>query len=385
MSDLHYIRALSGGAFRPEKTITSLTASPTQFQAGGYSYVVADMGKERLVKNITFNIYYSGVQDTLTVTYKSLSGDDNTEQVLRTILLQNECSNTSGSSPNEFTINATFYGRLLFFKFDGLSTTKITDLTIDAAVLDSPYVAGTTTAVNYKYLPYDEDIRDAPAHRLSIMRATNNISGIYLGGDDEATVPVTQISFNAITTKATLFKLQYRADSFDIDAQDLSSTSGWTDIKTFRVVDYDRLPNTEISDDGLDSSGTVITDTSLPASRLSNNGLVGWVFRPETDQNYLLTIMESWTDGTNNYFRVNANLSELGIVPRTKYFIERPNVVTFTSTDVSAIQLKQISGGETKINSLKAYVNLIDGTTGDAVSPTTGDDQLEWALQIESI
>jgi hypothetical protein len=384
----NYIRAISGGAKFPEHAVSTLDVNPTQFQAGGYSYLVADLGKESLVKKITFNCYYYGVQDTLTISYRSFAGSDseNSEKIIKTIELQNECSFT-GSTANPFSIPITFYGRLIFFKVSGLAQINIAALSVDIGITDSPYASGETTAINYDYLQYDENLKTAPSQRISIMRAGNNVAGLYLGGitSPSTLVPVTQISFNAITTKATLFKLQYRTSNILFDSTITTSDASWTDIKTFRVIDYDRLATTEISDDGIDSYGTVVMDSSLPAAKFANNGLVGWMFRPDTYQEYSLNIIESWTDGTNNYFRVNANLNELGIVPRTKYFIERPNVITFPATSATILQLTQISGGETKINSLKAYVNLIDSTTGNAVAPTTGAEQLEWALQIESI
>lgn len=357
-----------------------LNATGTTFDNNN-EYCIIDLGRERHIKRIACMMTsYYGDNDVLTISTKSFINQSQSalsEDIIKEYNLTH--STTVGGSLN-IDISTSIFGRLIILKQTGHGSFIIKSLVVSAGAnsyfYGSPYE---TLAMNYDFGFYDEDLRNAPDNRVAVMDDQNTYLGLQLS-NNITKYYITQISFSAITEKTTFFQLQKYTDSVaaGVDPDD----AGWTTIKTFKVTDYDRFSSTE----GIQNIATdnmTIIDTSLPQTKFANNGLAGYLFRPVMNSEILLFVVESYTDGANNYLKVNADIKELGITVGTKYYLEKSNVITFAATEATAIQLKWITGGTVRINNFKAYSNLL--VQGTPVAPKTGTDALKWNINIDTI
>lgn len=355
-------------------------------------YYVIDLGKERHVKEICFDgtTATNAAGDTIILSHKSFVDVSDGEKIVMEIDPVAEFGTNTTYSAKQIT---SLYTRLLILKMTGIGTSNIHGFTIKCGYTSGFYAAAAkaSMAINSEFAFYNENIESAPTSRVAMMKGTKNTVGILI--DSTTARSVTQVSFSAKTNKSTIFKLQKRSDAIPTDpvtnALACPVSTGWTTIKSFKVSDHDRIDGLVVQ--RIDTDGLVIcakmnnTGTAVNiGSKFMNNGLVGCMLTPETKQELSLLIVQSWIDGTDNFIKVNANVHEIGVDIGTRFNIERQTVVTFDATPATALQLVQVTGGETKINSLRAYTNLI-GSDGLPVPPTTGATGLNWFFQIDTI
>jgi hypothetical protein len=287
-----------------------------------------------------------------------------------------------------------FFGRLLVFNKGGYGKFKIKYLTIGMASIYPVYDVDTPSlfAEQYECSYYDENLLYSPENRVAkLKQSSNSAVAIRLGDSDVST---NQISFNCDlsgmqegASTATL-RLSYSTVSpYDIS----STTTGWTKIKDFIPVQYERLPVFRLDNNSIAEDNTVIsikTDT-LTLNRFSGNGLADWIIKPDTRDDIIFSILESWADSGKGYIRINADMGQLNLKNGMYFIIEKPTVVSFPTLSATALQISVVymsssENDEIKINSLKAYNSII--TTDvygqpESVAPTAS---LEWNLEISS-
>ena len=378
-----------------ENTQNVLDSTGTTFHNNG-EYVVVDLGRERQVKFLEFTIDYAGgsssdIDDVLSISYKNFNKDFyDSEKLVQDMVLKNIVP--PAESTKEETMVTNFFARLIIFSKTGNGTFKLKSLKIGCASTSSIYLTTDKDVLELvaqqpECAFYDENILQSPSNRLAI---TNNPKHSYIGlrlGDTAQ--DVCQISFNCIKNTQdgiSLFKLQKTSAS----PYSLNPTSGWTDIGAeFNVKQYQRLPTIRLSSGNLVQDGTVvaINKTSASIGQFADNGLIGWVLKPDSPEDLMFSILESWVDTDNGYIRVNADLSFLGFYGGMNCIIENPTVINFPSTTATALQLVQVSpkNGTTKINGLKAYANIItsDVVTGKPIT-VTPTPNTEWFLEIST-
>jgi hypothetical protein len=381
-----------------EATESAITATGTTFYNNN-EYFVVDFGKEKQIRHISFTIEYLGTSlgigadDILTISYKNFNRDfSDSEKVIRKIGLKNAIP--SNSSTLDIKMPCNFFGRLLVFNKGGYGKFKIKYLTIGMASIYPVYDVDTPSlfAEQYECSYYDENLLYSPENRVAkLKQSSNSAVAIRLGDSDVST---NQISFNCDlsgmqegASTATL-RLSYSTVSpYDIS----STTTGWTKIKDFIPVQYERLPVFRLDNNSIAEDNTVIsikTDT-LTLNRFSGNGLADWIIKPDTRDDIIFSILESWADSGKGYIRINADMGQLNLKNGMYFIIEKPTVVSFPTLSATALQISVVymsssENDEIKINSLKAYNSII--TTDvygqpESVAPTAS---LEWNLEISS-
>lgn len=336
-------------------------------------YVMVDLGAERFVSGITFTVgSYGGNGDTLEVYYKSFiknKQSQQSEKLLKQFVLSEEIT----SSPLE--INQRFYARFITFKVNTASTFALANVAIDfvSSDMESLYGSGTKTfyARNTDLIYSDENIDAAPRNRVAMFDNTRSTVGMAYS----TAAYINQISFNSATEKRTLFRVQYLPAATVLPVTDNTSTSGWVDLGSgyYQAQKYERTATFQASFAG--SDGSALLAVGLSTSLTSNNGLSGYVLRISGRDEIFVPVVSSSTVEIG----FAQDLRDLGIIEGDECYLEKPNLISFPATQVKAVQIMQISGGNTKVNSLKMFTPLMD-SDGAPVAPTLGADALSWNI-----